>query len=386
MKIQKKFLALSLILAFAAGFCVHAIGYSINQKASQEAKRQQVADAIYSSGEIANSAGYFEGLHVGMSLLDGCTCGCPNCAATDSRPLSVIGLDDQNDDKSNEDQPGPAEPEDPNPHEERLPILMDHKGTWLDQNAEPMNYTEAKRFFSRNRAYAKVAVAINSLCVELQSDGYQYDLDRVSDWATEKPHDPDEYLDYEWILAEMEANYDYYLNDLLNLIGNEIDYENSPADRTATHIILEKMLEFRADDTYDEAINPHRKHDCEANGCNTQPTNTPPTQNPVLTSLPIVGDILALSDELTDADIVALLDAQAFYPTIFDQQHPNLYFDRNGRAHGTSDPTEEYYYADTFGAVYRLDSNTDIERIGESPLFDASLRGTYVGGTNRILK
>ena len=71
-----------------------------------------------------------------------------------------------------------------------------------------MNYTEAKRFFSRNRAYAKVAVAINSLCVELQSDGYQYDLDRVSDWATEKPHDPDEYLDYEWILAEMEANYD----------------------------------------------------------------------------------------------------------------------------------------------------------------------------------
>ncbi len=89
------------------------------------------------------------------------------------------------------------------------------------------------------------------------------------------------------------------------------------------------MLEFRADGTYDEAINPHRKHDCEANGCNTQPTNTPPTQNPVLTSLPIVGDILALSDELTD---------------------------------------------------------DDIERIGESPLFDASLRGTYVGDTNRILK
>jgi hypothetical protein len=28
----------------------------------------------------------------------------------------------------------------------------------------------------------------------------------------------------------------------------------------------------------------------------------------------------------------------------------------------------------------------NIERIGESPLFDASLRGTYVGDTNRILK
>ena len=342
---------------------------------AKKAHKQQIADIIYSSGELANSAGYFEGLCAGMAMSDSCPCGCADCRAASDQTLSIIGLDSQ---KTNDNQPSTVAPEN-NPREECLPILMDYKGTWLDQNAEPMSFADAERFFSRNRAYAKVAVAINSLCVELQSDSYQYNLDRVSGWAAEKPHDPEEYLDYEWILAEMKADYDYYLNDLLNLIGSEIDYENSPADRTATHIILEKMLEFRSDGTYNAAINPHRKHDCEAEGCNTQ--------NPVLISLPIVSDILALSEELSDAEIVALLDEQRTTPiTQFDLQHPNIYFDRLGRVHGASDPTEELYYATIFGAVYQLDRDIDVNRIGESPLFDASLRGTYVGDTNRILK
>ena len=63
-----------------------------------------------------------------------------------------------------------------------LPILMDDNGTWLDQNAEPIPYANSERFFSATVNTLKVAVAINSLCEELQSDFYQNQLDTISSW------------------------------------------------------------------------------------------------------------------------------------------------------------------------------------------------------------
>lgn len=274
-----------------------------------------------------------------------------------------------------------------------LPILMDDNGTWLDQNAEPIPYANSERFFKCNREYAKVAVAINSLCEELQSDFYQNQLDTISSWATAEPYDTEEHLRYEWLLGEMEANYDNYLNDLLVLIGNQIDFNNSPAARTATCIILEKMLQFRDDGTYEAAINPHRKHDCEAEGCNEPPAYY---HNPTSASLPVVSDAFDILhghgsekpvEKMSDAEIIAYLDEQCLKsPTQFDLQHANLYFDAQGNPHGYMSPDEELYVATSSGEVYQLRNRSDRERLNISPDHGPEALGTYVGTTNRLLK
>jgi len=335
-------------------------------------KIQKAIKSYTVAGKAYRSAGYFEGLNDGLKAAgsSSCDCGCS------SRTIN----------------PADTSTEDPTPttttyvsktktvKKKHLPILMNYVGTWLDQDGQPMDYADSETFFKQNREYAKVAVAINSLCKELQSDFYQECLDDVSEWANRAPHDCEEYLTYDWVLAEMTADYDNYLNDLLALIGDQIDYDSSSAANTATRIILGKMLEFRADGTYDAAINPHRKHDCEAEGCRT--TTTPPASQSILDALPIVGDLAQLSD----AEIVAYLDANVTAPTEFDRQHPSLYFDRLGRVHGCKDPSEELYYATSNGRVYLLNHSTDLDRIGESPLSDKGPIGMYVGRTNRILK
>lgn len=372
MKTAKKVLSLTLALAMTLALC--ACG------ANNGVTKAEVAQMIEDAYEIARTAGYFEGL----SRVNDSVCNCPNCPNTGTRPTLTTNSPDDN--------PNDSEGDSEIIRAEHLPILMTYNGTWLDQNGEPMSYADSERFFKHNREYAKVAVAINNLCEELQSDAHQHDLETVYSWATASPHDTDEYLAYKWILSEISANYDNYLNDLLALIGDQIDFNSSPAANVATCIILEKMLEFRDDGTYEASINPHRKHDCETEGCVKTVTSPAPTgktipaDNAVLKSLPIVRDVLELV-AMSDAEIIASLDEQNLHSTTqFDLLHPNLYFDQLGRVHGATTPDEEYYYATSGGKVYKLDSRTDVDRTGESPLFDASLYGTYVGTTNRILE
>lgn len=377
MKNLKKVLSLMLVLAMTVALCACGADNSVT--------KEEVAQMIEDANEAARAAGYFEGLSDGLNRAENFICDCPSCT---NSTLTTNDTDNTTDNTGAEPEVVKAE---------HLPILMTYIGTWLDQNGDPMSYADAERFFKCNREYAKVAVAINSLCEELQSDLYRHDLETVHDWATASPHNTDEYLAYEWILSEMEANYDNYLNDLLALIGDQIDLDSSPAANVATCIILEKMLEFRDNGTYEASINPHRKHDCEAEGCNRaatvalesdiyyyNPSN--PINNAVLNSLPVMSDVMELV-AISDAEIATYLDEQNTGSiTQFDLQHPTIYFDRLGRVHGALTPDEEYYYATSSGNVYKLNSHTDIDRIGESPLFDASLCGTYVGTTNRILK
>lgn len=365
MKIQKNILALLLILAFLAGFGVCAAAQSQNLHRNTGTKANEYQPPAKPTLDYADQ----EPVNAPESIAR------PSISSATDEATSYEDAATTDEVVSSEENATPV-----SNREEHLPILMTYSGTWLDQDGAPMSYADAERFFKRNREYAKVAVAINSLCEELQSDARQYDLNTVHDWATASPHDTDEYLAYEWILSEMEANYDNYLNDLLALIGDQIDFDSSPAANVATCIILEKMLEFRDDGTYEASINPHRKHDCNTEGCYAKTATSPdPAKTPAI-------DTLTLTDKPTSAEIIALLDSQVAAPTTFDRQHPNLYFDRLGRVHGAANPTEEYYYATASGKVYQLCSNTDVDRIGESPLFYANLRGSYVGETNRILK
>lgn len=369
MKTMKRTLSLILALTMTLSLC--ACGAD-PEAATLGADKERLLETLQA---YVQSPGFLE-LQDELARTNGCDCGCPCC---DHPSCTSSGADAENTFTADESEN--AENELETVREEHLPILMNYIGTWLDQNGNPMSYADAERFFKRNREYAKVAVAISSLCEELQSDLYQHDLETVHGWATASPHDTDEYLAYEWLLSETKANYDNYLSELLALIGDQIDLDSSPAANIATSIILEKMLEFRDDGTYEAAINPHRKHDCEVEGCNTAP-------NPALANVPVVSDVLELElAGMSDAEIAAQLDEQNQGPvTQFDLQHPNLYFDSLGRAHGGNGPIDEYYYATSDGKVYKLDNNTDIERIGESPLFDASLRGTYVGETTRRIK
>lgn len=376
MKTTKNVLSLILALTITLSLCACGADSGVTK-----AELNRMIEDVYTT---AYTEGYSEGQSDSqkeslMQHAEDFICDCPSCTNSGADAENTFTADESENIKNELEVV----------REEHLPILMNYIGTWLDQNGDPMSYADAELFFKRNREYAKVAVAVNSLCEELQSAAYQHSLETVYGWATASPHDTDEYLAYEWLLSETEINYDSYLSELLALIGDQIDLNSSPAANIATSIILEKMLEFRDDGTYEAAINPHRKHDCEAEGCNTTPDATVVSlPNPALANVPVVSDILELKlADTSDAEITAQLDEQNQGPvTQFDLQHPNLYFDSLGRAHGGNGPIDEYYYATSDGKVYKLDNSTDIERIGESPLFDASLRGTYVGETTRIIK
>lgn len=367
MKTMKKALSLMLTLVIALSLC--ACG------ANSGASKADVARVIEDVTDVARAFGYFEGFSKGWETAGNYACACPDCNCS-----GRVNTDTANDATGIESKPEIAK-------EQHLPILMDYADTWIDQNGDPMDYADAKLFFERNREYAKVAVAINSLREESQSNFCQYQLYNIYSWAIASPHNVDEYLAYEWLLSEMETDYENYLDDLFTLIGDQIDLDSSPAANVATCIILGKMLEFQDDGTYETAANPHNEHDCDTEGCNVTHDATPVNlPNTTLTNVPVISDVLEVIS-MSDAEIIAYLDKQSFgQVTEFDSQHPNLYFDHTGRAHGAIRPDEEYYYATTNGKVYKLEDHTDIDRIGESPLFDESLCGTYVGETNRRIK
>lgn len=364
MKNLKKVLSLMLVLVMTLTLCACGADNSVT--------REEVAQMIEDANEVARAAGYFEGLNDGLNRAENFICDCPNCTNPDTDPtLTTLTATD--------------EPE--VTQAKRLPIMFNKWGGWIDQNGEEMESWKAEYFFADNREYARVAIAINRLCHNAKGDFTRMRLDELWEKVNAEPSNPEEYLAYEWILSEMPADYDWCLNDLYELIEEDIDF-TQPAASIASRIILGKLLEFRDNGTYESATNSHLMHDCEAEGCNRAATVASESDiyyyNP---SNSTKGKDEVDWSSMTDAEIVAYLDEQNINSiTQFDLQHPTIYFDQLGRVHGAINPDEEYYYATSSGNVYKLDSRTNIDRIGKSPLFDASLRGTYVGTTNRILK
>lgn len=286
-------------------------------------------------------------------------------------------------------------------------ILLADQETWLDQNGEIMDQAQAEYFLRNNKDYAQEIVQENvNSCYLPWRNGVKDNLmkqlwDKYSLSPSSHKYDIIHPTDCTWAVRDiisappsteiLERYCDQIRpNGAESDISQLIDYINNQVrrldeSRAPDYIFWSAVAKATENGNLEIGFENEVEAEIEVEiEVEPRPVATPNDTGNI--NEEDVNESEPDWTNMSHTEIIKYFDNPENPETAFDIQHPELYFDRYGRAHSADGSSDTYYYATHSGAVYEIiDHNLNPETMELGPIeYNPNLR--YVGHTNRRIQ